>query len=514
MNVLVSLAIVFLIATILNKLVKYLTTGGRRAPYPPGPKPRFLVGNAFDLPSRYSPQVYMEWGKKYNSNILYASAFGNHIVVLNKREDADELFEIRSKMYSDRPVIPMVKMMGWERNIALIPYGDDWRIHRKICQQNFRQEAAPKYHPIQLDKVKQFLRGLLESPERFEDHSKLFSVSIPMSTMYGYNVESLDDRCIEAADESVVLGTSLILPGASLVNVFPFLRHIPAWFPGATSHKAAAKVKELTEEVVRSPMDILKKRMVNPDGEVPASLVSNFLEKKATFGASEKEELVISNVAYTVYGAASDTTISATGSFFYAMAIHPEVQRKAQEEIDRIVGFARLPDFRDRPSLPYIEAIYREVLRWRPPVPLAVPHKLTEDDYYKGYFIPKGATVLGNIWAMTHDEDVYPDPYSFKPERFLDATGNLNDDNRILAYGFGRRTCIGKYVASSTMWLLIASSLATFDIRKAKDEFGKEIEIEDDYVDYGIVQHKKHFQCSITPRSQTTGQLVAEGTEI
>ena len=75
------------------------------------------------------------------------------------------------------------------------------------------------------------------------------------------------------------------------------------------------------------------------------------------------------------------------------MAIHPEVQRKAQAEIDEVVGQARLPDFDDRPKLPYIEAIYREVLRINPPVPLGLPHGVTEDDYYKGYFIPKGTDV-------------------------------------------------------------------------------------------------------------------------
>ena len=73
------------------------------------------------------------------------------------------------------------------------------------------------------------------------------------------------------------------------------------------------------------------------------------------------------------------------------MAKHPEVQRKAQAEIDRVVGSTRLPDFEDRPALPYLEAIYREVMRWSQVLPVAVAHASTEDDYYKGYFIPKGA---------------------------------------------------------------------------------------------------------------------------
>jgi cytochrome P450 len=72
------------------------------------------------------------------------------------------------------------------------------------------------------------------------------------------------------------------------------------------------------------------------------------------------------------------------------MATHPSIQEKARREIDRVVGRGRLPDFSDRPAMPYIEAIYREVLRCRQPLNMGFPHCLTEDDYYKGYFIPKG----------------------------------------------------------------------------------------------------------------------------
>jgi cytochrome P450 len=76
------------------------------------------------------------------------------------------------------------------------------------------------------------------------------------------------------------------------------------------------------------------------------------------------------------------------------MALHPEKQRKAQEEIDRIIGRDRLPVFQDRESLVYVEAIYREVFRWLPPLPMIVPHISEADDVYKGYFIPKGSIFI------------------------------------------------------------------------------------------------------------------------
>jgi cytochrome P450 len=86
--------------------------------------------------------------------------------------------------------------------------------------------------------------------------------------------------------------------------------------------------------------------------------------------------------------------------FFLAMIVFPDVQRKAQEEIDRVVGPDRLPSFDDRDNLPYINAIVKEILRWHPVAPMGVPHVSTEDDLYDGYLIPKGALVLPNIWYV------------------------------------------------------------------------------------------------------------------
>ncbi|CAA7264563.1 unnamed protein product [Cyclocybe aegerita] len=196
-------------------------------------------------------------------------------------------------------------------------------------------------------------------------------------------------------------------------------------------------------------------------------------------------------------------------SFFFAMVTHPHVQRKAQQELDATVGTGRLPDFSDRQSLPYLEAIYRELLRWRPPGPLGVPHCTSEDDIYNGYFIPKGTTVFSNIRAMTHDEGMYPEPSEFRPERHFTADGKLNGDDRILAYGFGRRVCVGRHVASSTLWLMMASVLATFDIMKAKDDLGNEVEVNTEYTD-GLISQKKPFKCLFVPRSNQAIHLIEE----
>jgi len=119
------------------------------------------------------------------------------------------------------------------------------------------------------------------------------------------------------------------------------------------------------------------------------------------------------------FGTADRTIVkisSAIQSFFLAATLHPEVVHLAQQQLDEVLGVERLPDFSDMPQLPYISAIVKEVLRWRPPTPLGTftrnialfisqarlasgsPHRLTEDDVYKGQFIPAGATIMDNTW--------------------------------------------------------------------------------------------------------------------
>ena len=127
--------------------------------------------------------------------------------------------------------------------------------------------------------------------------------------------------------------------------------------------------------------------------------------------------------------------------FFYAMLVNPGAMKKAQEELERVVGKGELPDFSHVDNLPYIDALIKEVLRWSPPLPLSVPKRATQDGIYRGYFIPEGTTVIENVWAIVRDPNVYPDPDVFNPDRFLkDGKINplvLNPEDRV--FGGGRR---------------------------------------------------------------------------
>ena len=141
------------------------------------------------------------------------------------------------------------------------------------------------------------------------------------------------------------------------------------------------------------------------------------------------------------------------------MARNTHIVKKAQQQLDGLLGGERLPEHSDMDQLPYITAVIKETLRWAPPVPIGVPHRLMEDDVYKGMFIPAGAMMVENIWSagasrwgrtvpdvtgrgVFRNEKVYPDPEAFNPDRFLDKDGKIDrsvEDPEVRVFGSGRR---------------------------------------------------------------------------
>ncbi|KAK7059541.1 cytochrome P450 [Favolaschia claudopus] len=219
-------------------------------------------------------------------------------------------------------------------------------------------------------------------------------------------------------------------------------------------------------------------------GTVKPSFTQSLVERSAH--PTSEEESVYKWASLGIYGAGADTTISGIETFLIAMSLHPQVQARAHAELMNVVGSNRLPGFSDRGELPYIEAIIQEVLRWNPTVPLGLPHRLMQDDIYRGYYLPAGTIVLANSWAMLHDPDVYPSPMEFQPERFFhrapstdctDEHSRINPDPRRYAFGYARRSCPGRYLAEDVLYITIVATLLIFQIRPMDETKGmKDVE--------------------------------------
>ncbi|KAF8630988.1 hypothetical protein AX15_002696 [Amanita polypyramis BW_CC] len=331
-----------------------------------------------------------------------------------------------------------------------------------------------------------------------------------MGMTFGYELApgQENDRFVELPEEATRLITKLILPGSTLVNVLPFLGYIPPWVPGASSQREAAEVKQILNVYRNEPFDYVLKNLAT--GNANDCMLVSLLQGRTKVDGVYEDEKILRDTIVTAYLGARLTTFAAQLNFFLAMALHPNEQKRAQEEIDRVVGTDRLPNLRDRASLPYVEALLRETLRWRLILPLGLPHSTVNDDVYNGFYIPKGTIVVPNVWALTRDESVYPDPESFKPERFFNPDGTLNNDTIEYAFGFGRRICPGRYMADAVLWLIVATVLSTFSISKEKDENGIEIEIDPNAFIETIISMPLPFKCSIVPRSPQAVGLIRD----
>jgi cytochrome P450 len=177
------------------------------------------------------------------------------------------------------------------------------------------------------------------------------------------------------------------------------------------------------------------------------------------------------------------------------MIAFPEVQRRAQVELDAVVGRDRLPTFDDAPRLPYVRAIIEEVIRWRPSAPLGVAHAATEDDWYEGMFIPKGTVCIPNVFHCNHDHTVFgEDADEFRPDRQLDERGELltGSPEAIQAgnvsFGFGRRICVARHLAGDTLFISTARILWVAKLEGTRDENGNEVPLDTDtLIDTGLV---------------------------
>lgn len=193
--------------------------------------------------------------------------------------------------------------------------------------------------------------------------------------------------------------------------------------------------------------------------------------------------------------AGAETTSAVMSWWMLAMVTYPEVQQRAQAELDAVVGRTRAPVFADFQHLPYIRAMVKEALRWRPVDPVGLPHRLTEDDWYNGMFIPKGSIIMANVWHLNRDPDIYgADAAHFNPARFLDKKGEIapgpteTKEEGHVTYGFGRRVCVGKHVANNSLFIDIAMVLWACTIKPGKDEHGNKIPIDvDGCIEDGLV---------------------------
>ncbi|KAM0351724.1 hypothetical protein ACHAPU_002236 [Fusarium lateritium] len=432
---------------------QYFTKIQRR---PPGPKPFPLIGNLRDFPAPDVPE-YQHWlqHKDLYRPVSSVTLLGTTLVIIHDKKAAQDLLEKASIKTSGRPSITFAnKLCGYERIV--------------LCQ---------GYNILK--------------------------------TTYGYAVKSKGpDALVDLIEKMMTEFSLAAVPFAWLVDLIPIFQYVPESFPGAKFKQIARSWRESIVASAEIPYRFVQRQMATDNHR--QSYVSKLLIKlkkenrqNKTLGSKDEEAIVWT--AASLYGAAADTTVISLTTFTLAMVLFPEVQLKAQEEIDSQIGNKRFPSFEDRDRLPYVNAIVEETLRWWPIAPMGFPHTADQDIQYNNTHIPQGSYILPAVWWFLHDPAVYSEPDKFDPDRFLSPRNE--PDPSLQAFGYGRRTCPGRFFADSSLYVNIVKSLAAFNIERARNENGEDIGV-NFKPKPGILSYPTEFQFKVSPRSQLHVDLI------
>ncbi|PAV15317.1 cytochrome P450 [Pyrrhoderma noxium] len=435
-------------------------------------------------------------------SIAHLRVFGRSYIYLNDYQTMVDLFEKRGNIYSSRPHLVMNDLQGWnEWSITMLPYGPELRRSRQKLHQFLQQSVIPDYHPLLAQSTYRLAELLLRNPNSFVDIVKFSAADLITRVTYGYKATGLSDPIISTAEEGMKAFSDA--QGFYLVNEIPWLQYLPSWLPGMNFLKVAKDGYEKSMAMYKNPYEMFKNNLETGVGysSISAKLLESLREKNGK--VSQANEDFTAKVSSTIYAGGADTTVSALLTFILAMVLNPEVQRRAQKEIDDIIGRNALPTFADLPNLKYVDAIRKECLRWQSVVSTSTPHIVTKDDGINGYFIPANSIIIGNIWAILRDPVEYPDPDKFIPERFITEEGGKSPlDPEKIVFSVGRRICPGRHFAENSLFIDIATILATCNIERAIDSQGSPIIPVAEYIKQ-FIRHPVPFKCSITPRNNS-----------
>ncbi|GAB6026988.1 hypothetical protein CHUAL_013654 [Chamberlinius hualienensis] len=379
---------------------------------PPGPWGFPLVGY---LPwiNKAAYKSFMDIGERYGG--LFCLNLGNEtIVVLNDWRAVKATLIDQPNVFSGRKYFHITEALMQNKSL-LSSDGKPWKIQRKLTIQCLKN--------------------------------------------IGFLKKSMESHILHLAQE--VTEKSYLRDFDLTLLVFEWLRFIP---PNGFGYKQIMKANDVIIKTLKATINSHLNNWKDGDAN---DFIDYYIAEIKRQEVSE-EPFTVDNLLgslWDIFVAGVDTTNTTLLWAFLFLAFERDAQRKAQQELDEVVGRLRMPCVDDFTYLPYTEALIMEVHRKASLVPLSVPHRTIEDAKVLGYVIPKGTTCLQNIYAIHHDPMLWDEPDVFKPERFLDKNNKVVWPPYFMPFSVGARSCIGRNMAQMELKIIISHLLHKFNFK-------------------------------------------------
>ncbi|OCH88841.1 cytochrome P450 [Obba rivulosa] len=445
---------------------------GKRQRLPPGPRGRPLLGHLGLIP-KVQPWLWFTGLARNYGEIYTLRILGRPVIVLNSFKSIEEVFIRRSNKYSNKPRRVMGELSGLTGSMSFMNPGALLRNARKQFTLELNARGIQRYHTTMEDASRMLIQDLAADLgcSKLEDHVNRAVGVVSTRISFGHSIYDPADPVMRQARELADYASHVLGGAYAILDFFPFLPSLPDWAPGTGLVRLAKSWKAQLISLADTTAGVVQRDLMA--GSAPTSFMSN-VYSRMHHNLEPEEEQNAKMIAVTMFAGGMLPLQSAILTFLHAMARNPESQKRAQEELDSVLGGTRLPTVADRAALPYMTAILAETLRWVPVGPL-ISRKALEDDEWNGYFIPKGTTLVANNWAVSRDPVMYPDPEQWRPERYLDKSEDIVNPWDY-AFGYGRRKCPGLPMTDTLCFMIFATVLAVFDIKPAGRSIKQELQ--------------------------------------
>ncbi|KAL5559126.1 hypothetical protein UlMin_035337 [Ulmus minor] len=408
------------------------------------------------LSDRYGPVLLLWFGSR-------------RVLAVSSPSAAEECLTKNDIIFANRPNLMQGKIMGYNNtNVVWAPYGDHWRNLRRISTlEILSTHRLQMLYSIRQDEVKSLIYKLLSKPNQIVDVKTPFeelTLNVMMRMIAGkrYYGDNVEDAAESREFRENQLEALRLIGKQNLGDHVPILR----WFGVYRSlEKGFTELHRKRDEFMQNLIEERKIKMESDFGtsikENNKTLIQVLLGLQQTEPEYYRDE-IIRGLMMILILAGIETSSNTMERSLTLLLNHSEVLKMAQAEIDKQVGNDRLIEESDLPKLPYLQGIIKETLRMYPVVPLLVPHESSEDCTVRGYRVPAGTMLFINVWAIQNDPNIWEDPRSFKPERFV-GLGLTKDGFKYIPFGSGRRGCPGEGLTMRLVGLTLGSLIQCFE---------------------------------------------------
>ncbi|KAE8681575.1 Cytochrome P450 78A6 [Hibiscus syriacus] len=428
----------------------------------PGPRGFPLIGSMNLMASSLAHHLIASAAETCKAKRLMAFSLGDTRVIVTCNSDvAREI--LNSSLFADRPVKESAHILMFNRAIGFAPYGVYWRTLRRIaathlfCPKQIKG-AEEQRHTIASEMVTLFAHN--NRSFRVRQLLKRASLNNMMISTFGQNYK------MDSNNKQVEQLRALVDEGYDLLGIFNWSDHL-SWLADFDPQKIRVRCSNLVPKVNYFVNRIIAEHRGRDRETVKTG---DFVDVLLSLqGADKLSDSDVVAVLWEMIFRGTDTVAVMIEWILARIVLHPDVQSRVHDELDKVVGRSRAVEESDLTNMIYLPSVIKEVLRLHPPGPLLSWARLAiTDTTIDGFHVPKGTTAMVNMWAITRDPNEWADPLEFIPDRFVTKEGEvefsvLGSDLRLAPFGSGRRACPGKTLGLTTVTFWVASLLHEFE---------------------------------------------------